>query len=336
MCDRIVVLGATGYVGQILVPALVATGRRVTMMARRRPTCVPAMASFAACDATDRNALAEALNTADMVVNAVAGSPSTISRVGENLASILARRPGRRLVHVSSLAVFGQGTGVLCEATAPLSPAFHAYAAAKLRAEAALLAAPSLRRDCFILRPGCVYGVRAPVWSDRIGRLLLARRLGWLGSQARGWCSVVHVEDVVRAVLAALDADDGAVGVHHVVAPDSLTWNGFFARFGLHLGLCNMASIGPVRLAAETWLAAPFDRLRAKFGRPGSDVITPSMRRLFRRRAIVVQRRTPLLAPSSFRPLEAGLAEAAASLLQRQAGAGHEKRALSRASVSAS
>jgi nucleoside-diphosphate-sugar epimerase len=328
MSEMIVVLGATGYVGQGLVPALVATGRRVILVARRRPTTVATGARFAVCDTTDRDALTAVLGAADLIVNAVAGSPSTIVRTAVNLVSVLARPPRRRLVHLSSLAVFGQGTGMLSEATVPLPPTFHAYAAAKLLAEAALLAASSLRPNCFILRPGCIYGVGAPVWSDRIGRLLLAGRLGWLGPAARGWCPIVHVDDVVRAILAALESADHAAGVHHVIAAEALTWNRFFVRFGLHLGLSKVASIGPARLAAETWLVTPFDRLRARFGHAGGDVITPSMRRLFRRRAIVVQQRAPLLAPLSLRPLDAGLAEAAASLLQYQAGAGRWQRSL--------
>jgi len=336
MSETIVVLGATGYVGRVLVPALVASGRCVTMVARRRPTILPAGAFFSACDSADLGALTDVLVGAGVIVNTVAGPPSTILRTAANLVSVLARRPGRRLVHISSLAVFGQRAGVICEATVPLPPVFHAYAAAKLRAEAVLLAASWLRPDCFILRPGCIYGVAAPVWGDRIGRLLLAGRVGWLGPEARGWCSIVHVVDVVRTVLAALDAAEGTAGVHHVLAGEPLTWNEFFVRFGLHLGLPDVASIGPARLGVETWLAAPFDRFRTTLGYPGRDVITPAMRRLFRQRAMAVQLRAPLLAPSSFRRLDAGLAEVAASLLQIQAGAACGERRLNPGWVSAS
>jgi nucleoside-diphosphate-sugar epimerase len=316
MDGRVVLLGATGFLGRALAPALLAAGRQLVMVARR-PAAAAVGATFVACDAAHPGALACVLRPGDLLVNATAGSNATILAVVAMARAALADGLARRLVQISSLAVFGQRYGMLDEATVPRPPPWHGYAVAKLRAEAMLRANLSIEASCVILRPGCMYGPGAPIWSDRIGRLLIAGRLGSLGPQARGWCHAVHVNDVAQAVVRALDAPDVFAGIHHVLAPDQLTWNGYFARFAEHLGCGEPKRIAPAQLAAETWAVAPLARLRGRFGQPPADIITPAMRRLFRCRALAVQRRAPLLLASEYRPLEAGLAEAATSLRQR-------------------
>jgi len=303
--DRIVVLGATGFVGRAVVDVLHATGRAVVMVARRPPTCVRPWADFIACDAGDARQLAAVMGRAAVIVNAICGTPSEMARVASNLATIIRHGAGARVVHVSSLAVFGQATGTFDEATTPVPMRWHAYAAAKLACEDILRAIGAV-----VLRPGCIYGAGAPIWCERIGRLLLARRLGGLGRYGRGWCSVVHVDDVARSVLRALDArgDDGLI--HHVIAPDRLSWNDYFGRFAMQLGIA-LPRIGRLQLQAEMLLVSPFVHLCCGAG--ARDIITPSMARAFRCRALPVAGR-PLVAPHEFRSLDDGLAEAAAAL----------------------
>jgi nucleoside-diphosphate-sugar epimerase len=323
--DRVAVLGATGFLGRALVPALLATGRKVTMVARRRPPVIPAGARFAACDTGDARALAEAVGQASQVVNAMTGTPANIVQTAKNLCAILGARSANEatvgLVHVSSLAVFGQATGALGETTIPVPARHHAYAVAKLRAEAILLNEPAIGAGCVVLRPGCILGAGAPIWSDRIGRLLLAERLGWLGREGRGRCSIVHVADVARAVVVALNSGRGNAGVHHLLAPEELSWNEFFSRYGAHLGVASLPRIGRSQLMAESWVAAPLAKLLARRLGRDPDIITPSMRRLFRSQAVPICFRAKLLPSSTFRGLEDGLAESARSLFQSEGSA---------------
>jgi nucleoside-diphosphate-sugar epimerase len=303
--DRVVVLGATGYLGRVVVNALRSAGRTVVMVARRPPSFVPPGVAFIACDAGDARQLAEAVGQAAALVNAICGTPSAMVRCARNLAALAAQGAGARMVHVSSLAVFGQASGIFDETTAPVPARGHAYAAGKLACEDILRGAGAV-----ILRPGCIYGAEAPIWCERIGRLLLAGRLGSLGHAGWGWCNVVHVDDVARSVVRALDVPAGDGGVHHVLAPDRISWNDYFGRFATQLGIAP-SPIGSVKLHAEMLLVSRIVRLCRGAG-PGH-IITPSMARAFRCRALPVARH-PLLAPHEFRSLDGGLAEAAAAL----------------------
>jgi nucleoside-diphosphate-sugar epimerase len=114
-------------VGQALVRVLAARGHAVVVAGRLPP--VGTQVPFLACDATDPVSLRAALVEADWVVNAMAGPAAARVAVATNLAAVLDRLPLLRLVHISSLAVFGQRDGVLSESVAPLPAAGHAWGA---------------------------------------------------------------------------------------------------------------------------------------------------------------------------------------------------------------
>jgi nucleoside-diphosphate-sugar epimerase len=307
--DRVVVLGATGYVGRAVVDALRVTGRPVVMVARRPPASVPSATVFIGCDAGDARQLAIVVGPERAVVNAMGGTPSAMVEGARNLAAVVKNGAKARIVHVSSLAVFGQLTGTFDETTEPVPIRRHTYGAGKLVCESVLRSVGAV-----VLRPGCIYGAGAPIWCDRIGRLLLARRLGWLGHGGGGWCNAVHVDDVAWSVVRALDVRLEKSGVHHVLAPERLSWNDYFRRFAVQLGI-ELPRIGRVQLQADILLVSPFLHLFHFAG----DIITPTMARAFRCRALPVVGR-PLLGPDEFRPLDDGLAEAAAMLQCRGMG----------------
>ncbi|HTZ71964.1 MAG TPA: NAD-dependent epimerase/dehydratase family protein [Acetobacteraceae bacterium] len=309
MRGPVVILGGTGYVGQAAAHAMVAAGLPVIVASRRLPPSLPAGASFVACDARDGRVLAAAIAGAETVLNAIAASPIGMVAVATALAAVVPDSV-RRIVQVSSLAVFGQTRGTLSETTTPVPPAAHFYARAKYRAEQILLAASASATRTVILRPGCIFGPAAPVWSDRVGRLLLAGRLGSLGPAGAGWCGIVPVRDVAQALLHAVVAKDGIAGIHHLVPAQRVTWNEFFACYAQQLG-ATVAIIGRARLCIES--------IYALAAGPGADRITPTMLRLFRSHAVPVTTRAPLLSANTCLPLTASLSEAAAALLCRQA-----------------
>ena len=320
MPGRIAVLGARGYLGSAVVDGLVRSGARVMGVGRVLPRGWPAGAIFHLCDATDKAALQRAVGACGSVINAADGSPATMLRIAQNLAACRAAGWHGRLVHISSLSVYGQNTGVLDEACAPVPAAGHRYAQAKLAAEGVLGSGPGPGDDTVILRAGCIYGPGSPVWVDRLCCLLLAGRLGWLWDEGAGQCKVIHVDDMARTAIRALTAGIEAAGVHNLAGAEALTWNMYIRRLAVGLGMAALPRVSSMRLDFDTYLQSPAERLAARLGVPVAGPMTPAMRRLFRSQACIGSRRAPWLAAGEHTPLQVGLSQALADFRRRARG----------------
>ena len=193
--------GVTGFIGGHLAPALAARGWRLRALVRRMPrpvaTALPDM-EVVAGDLGEEAALARLVEGADAVIHlagAIRGRRrDDFMRANAEGTAALARAwqdraPRARFVKVSSLAA--------------REPALSPYAASKRAAEEAL-AETAPGGDWLVLRPAAVYGP-----GDRETLRILRAAAGPvqpLLNHRSARVSVVHVEDVVGAVLAALEA----------------------------------------------------------------------------------------------------------------------------------
>jgi nucleoside-diphosphate-sugar epimerase len=250
MSRRILVLGADGFVGRRVVAGLLASDWAVPVAAGRREAAAEGHERVR-LDATDRPALAGVLQTVDGVVNCVAADGKTMVDAARALFdAAAATKPA--IVHFSSMVVYGDRTGDVDEA-APLATGQGGYAAAKIEIERLAAACPRVT----LLRPGCVYGPGSPQWTTRIARWLTARRIGDLGAAGDGWTNLVHVEDTVAAVLAALRQPVAEGQAYNLAMPASPSWNEYFFRFAKALGAVPIKRLGNKALKIETKLLAP-------------------------------------------------------------------------------
>lgn len=315
MTQRVLVLGAGGFIGQRVVAALGAASWATPVAALRRAPPAGRTIETVRLDATDAAALKEAMAFVDAVVNCVAGSPATIVAVARALAAAAGDALGqRRVVHLSSMAVYGSAVGTVDE-TAELRGDVSAYAAAKLEAERISVAAGGV----VLLRPGCVYGPGSVQWSQRIAHWLAARRVGDLGAAGDGICNLVYVDDVVAAVLAALRL--GVVGqAFNLGSPTPPTWNEYFLSFARALGAVPVSRISRRRLALETKLLAPplkaaelavrLAGLRVRVPAP----LPPSLLRSWGQEIRLDVRKAGTVLGISWTPAEVGLRETAGQL----------------------
>ena len=200
---------------------------------------------------TDGEALARAASNVDGIVVAVSGSPAVIRARAK---SIFAHGGtlSQRIVHVSSMTVYGDATGTIDE-SAPIGSALSPYAQARVDSEEMARAHPNV----VTLRPGCEYGPYCVPWSGRVARWLLARRLGDLGARGDGICNLVYIDDVVSAVSVALRIDSLAGQTFNLAMPSPPTWNEYFIEFAKVLGAVPVRRISKRRLQIETKLLAP-------------------------------------------------------------------------------
>ncbi len=244
---RVLVVGGGGFVGGAILRALAGSQDWVGVPAGRRPA-----KGAIACDATDRAGLKAAASGAAAIVNAMAGSPAAMQAVTANICAVAASG-GQRVIHLSSMAVYGAAEGCVDEA-ARLDAAGSAYAAGKIACEAEVARFRAAGRTAAVLRPGIVYGPGDQQWTGRLCRLLRAGRLGDLGAAGDGFCNLIHVEDVAAAVLACLRLPDG--GVFNLASPAPPRWNQVLTRLALASGAVPLRRIGARRLAVEAQVMA--------------------------------------------------------------------------------
>jgi 2-alkyl-3-oxoalkanoate reductase len=315
MTQRVLVLGASGFIGWHLSVALARTDWALPVLASRRKfTCpTPPRSESVIFDATDEVALSNAMAQAAAVVNCIAGRAESMVASARALLAAAARADNPpRIVHFSSMAVYGSVPGEVDE-TIPLLPDRGAYGAAKIRIEELCSGQPNVLR----LRPGIVYGPRSTQWSERIARWLLSRRIGDLGAAGDGYCNLVYIDDVVAAVLRALRSPQG--GVYNLAAPDPPTWNDYFVAYGRALGAVPAKRISGRRLLVESKLLAPVLKtaeLTARAARLRGLALPPpmpaSLLGLFRQRIRLNSAKAAEQLGLRWTPLEEGLQRSAA------------------------
>ena len=330
---KVLVIGGSGFIGRRIVAGLAATGRHCVASLSRHAQPGGIGCDSIQGDCRDSVVLRRALQEVDVVVNSVMGDRSSIEEGATRLAAAAGAHPGLRIVHLSSMAVYGRRTGLVREADAP-GEGLNGYARAKVAAEAALQRHAAAGGAVVILRLGCVYGPGSSQWVLRIADWLNAGRLGDLGAAGEGWSNLVHVDDAVSAVIAALQPPLGGRGdaseatraaVYNLAATDSPRWNGYFIDLASAIGLPPVPKLTARRLRRESLLYAPplklAERVVARAGahwpslRAWSDVLPqgmpPSLLSLFARQIRLDSSASAKLDGLSWTPYERGLAESA-------------------------
>jgi uncharacterized protein (TIGR01777 family) len=261
--ESVLVTGATGFIGRILVAALIADGHRVLVLSRQPQRASRLFGPGVACHATlEAIAPGEAV---DVVINLagarILGLPWTdrrkqallASRAGltRNLVDWMGRRAQRPrlLLSASAVGYYGvqpQGDDTLLTEDSPPQPVFMSALCQQWERAAAQAAGLGVRVVCF--RMGLVLG-----HGGALPPLLLPVRLGLGGRLGTGrqWYSWIHVADVVSA-LAWLWRAEGGTGVQAVnfTAPQAMHQLDFTRAAAQVLGRpCWLAMPGwPMRL----------------------------------------------------------------------------------------
>lgn len=253
---KVLVLGGSGYIGSRLCAALAASGWATPVSASAR-RATPGI-EHRRVDTRRLDSLAEALHGMDAVVNCVAGDAASIARGAQVLAQASVDADCPRIVHLSSMSVYGAQEGPVQE-QAPLDPTLGWYARAKCEAERHVAAFAAAGGTVVTLRPGCVWGPGSQLWVGRVGRWLRAGRLGDLGAVGDGWSNLVHVDDVCSAVIASLrlPLPPGQLHTYNLAAPDSPRWNEYFVDLALAIGAVPVRRLSPTQLKLDAWLLGP-------------------------------------------------------------------------------
>jgi UDP-glucose 4-epimerase len=228
MPDRLaLVTGATGAVGPSVVRACQKAGYSVRTLSAHPPVAgvLPPLVDVRTGDVYDSQTVRSAVAGAEVVVHLAAllhqfGNASDLDRhyervnVGgtENIVSWAMAEGVRRVVFLSTIAVYGPSAGLLIDESATPHPD-TVYGRTKLEAERVVLSATSgSRRIGTVLRSAAAYGPRVKGNFRRLAVSIARRRYVPLGP-GRNRRTLVYDRDLADAVVLAADhpAADGAV-----------------------------------------------------------------------------------------------------------------------------
>jgi nucleoside-diphosphate-sugar epimerase len=225
---NVLVTGAAGFMGRHLVRRLAQEGspvRALDLEPRPAALALPGV-TYAQGDVRDRALLSELLPGVDTVFHlasvhlSVHAAPSLFRSVNveaaEGLVTLCAGAGVRRIVHTSSVGVFGHVADPPATEDSPKNPQ-NEYERTKLNGErAALTRAAEVGMDVVVLRPAWVYGPGCP----RTAKLLRSVRQGRFfyvgdGSNLR---HPIFIDDAVEAYRRAAEASAGVAGRPFIVA----------------------------------------------------------------------------------------------------------------------
>ncbi len=272
---KVLVLGGSGVIGSRLVDVLVeGCGAEVSVLVRNLAKAVRVARHPVALihgDVTDAALLARAMAGKDIVIDCTFPKEGDFKQRCEG-ARDMARTIGeavleqgiRRLVHLSTISVYGRPSGAVLDERAPRKPGDDTYGASKLAGEEEML---RLHRErgvpVVVLQPTIVYGPFTGWTAGPIGQLKSGTFV--LPDAGRGACNAVYLDDVVQAILRAAVAD-GVEGEVMLVSGDPVpSWRAFYGAYEAMLGFSSTGSMTEAEiqqaLAARAKAARPAQRL---------------------------------------------------------------------------
>lgn len=256
---KVLVTGSNGFLGKAVVKALdarpdvqvLATGRQATDSTVR-------------LDVTEDAAIqTRILQGVDGVVHCAVGNADVAITGTRNLLDACRKAGVRRVVLISSIAVYGDAAGCVSEDTPRIKGAWSNYAGRKAMAEELAEGFPEL--EIVTLRPAIIYGPNSPLWVTDLERRIRSGYWGEFGAAGAGSCNLVYVDDVARAVEAALVVPSAAGQTFNITGPACITWNNWFQKVADLMGYGPLRHIPPPVLYGWILAALPFKALRKLF-----------------------------------------------------------------------
>lgn len=243
---KVLVTGATGFLGGHLVNKLLKAGDRVRILARHSANVEPLQTRGVEVvygDLSDKASLKTAVEGIDIVYHlgaAMGGSWADYEEVTvkgtQRMLDVSLAAGVQRFVHISSLAVYqvyGLKRNAIIDETRPCDPTpekVGSYSRSKVEAEKIVLQYYGKGLPVTIIRPGLIYGPRGRVMFPHIGQFL-KNKIFLLIGQGTNLLPFTYVENTVEAIRLA-GINDAAVGqIYQVVDDSEITQREYLNKF---------------------------------------------------------------------------------------------------------
>lgn len=235
----VLVTGASGFLGSRTVAVLSQHGCAVRALVRKTSRtdhlCLPNVTIFRG-DVGDAESMKPAFEGVEYVIHAAAdtsgnkeeGKLSTIQGT-KNILALCGQYRVKKLVYISSCSVYGvsdykEGEVVTEESSLERFPDKRgSYSDSKFRAERLVVRAMGEGAVPIIcLRPGTIYGPGGDVYTPMLGLSLGSKVFAVIGD-GRFVLPLVYVDNMVEAILVAMENQSSTNKIYNVVDPEKVT-----------------------------------------------------------------------------------------------------------------
>ena len=263
---RILITGATGFLGNNLVRALLDDGHEVVVTMRQSSNRKPLdglQVEICTVDFENPNDIAMALTDVEVVIHSAAVIQIGWTKLEESRKfnvevtsqiAQAARRKNCRMIYLSSVNALGAATeheiGYEEKLHPPQPPC--SYVVSKRESESALFLEIAKGLDGLIVNPGFMVGPYD--WKPSSGAMMLAVATTFTPFAPAGGCSVADVRDVAEGIISAIK--HGQRGQRYILAGQNMS---YLELWNMMARVCG--SKGPVKQLPD-WLA----RVAGRFG----------------------------------------------------------------------
>ncbi|MFX0169177.1 MAG: NAD-dependent epimerase/dehydratase family protein [Candidatus Hodarchaeota archaeon] len=258
---KILVTGATGFVGRKLVSSLISAGHDVSALVRTTSNLegLPKELHLFEGDMLDEPTLHAAVQGQEVVIHLAAyfdfypRDKKLLYRVNvdgtQHLLNACVEASVRRFIYLSTTEVIGPVKNPPGTEETELRPQFH-YSKSKMRAEEMVREVSSdTGLEHVILRSTGIMGEGDLYTAFEAIEAVNKREIPILPGDGEKHLMYVHIDDVVRAILAAVDLDAPVNQTIILCVDDPMTYNELFEFLGETLG------VKPPRRKIPTFLA---------------------------------------------------------------------------------
>ena len=202
-------------------------------------------------DVLNKKGLDELIQKDDIVFHCAYGNTSDrdlnkrINEEGtENICDISFRKGVRRLIFLSSVAVYGNNPPHIVTEETPVKFSNDEYGNSKIIAERICMDYYKKGLPITIIRPTIVFGPFSPIWT--IGVIKRIRLGGWDRVKGLdGLCNPVYIDDLVEVLFLCIEKDQSAGEIFIISGDCAIPWNEYYEAYYKMIGILPPSIISP-------------------------------------------------------------------------------------------